>query len=140
MHWADRYIRIPFVDGGRDASGLDCFGLVRMVLKEHKGIDLPAYGEISAQDLAAIARTMNAGAEEEIWLDADKPQPFDVAVMKWFARPSAGAGHVGIVIDGNRILHTEGHSGPVIADIGHFSIKRRILFYRRHRSLAHEFA
>lgn len=139
MHWADRYIRIPFIDGGRDHSGCDCWGMVRMVLKDQAQIEVPGYGEISAHDLASIGAGIERDAGDyEQWVEIDRPRQFDVVVMTWFGKRTTG--HIGIMLDEHRILHTEDVSGPVIVERDHYSIKRRIKFFRRHRKLLNEFA
>lgn len=137
-HWSDRYMRVPFVDGGRDMAGADCWGLVRMVLKDMAGVEVPAYGDISATELAAVARQMTADAAGPLWVPVAEPKELDVVGMRWFAKE--GIGHVGIMIDGRRMLHSEDGTGPVVVDIGHYSIKRRIVKFVRHRELVHEHA
>ena len=54
MHWTARYINIPYINKGREFSGADCWGLVRLVYKNELGIDLPTYGEVSADNLAKV--------------------------------------------------------------------------------------
>lgn len=137
-HWSERYLKIPFIDGGRDHRGCDCWGLVRMVLHEQCGILVPSYGDISARDLARIGSTMQVGANDEEWRAVETPREFDFVVMRWFARPSIG--HVGVMVDTKHVLHTEERSGPVIVSVAHHSISRRIAFLRRHKRLAHEHA
>ena len=102
--WADRYVGIPFVSGGRDAAGCDCYGLVRMVLAEQFGCTLPL--------LSTDYRNANIIAETEPVFRAqlpllagdllERPEPGAVAVIRFQGLPS----HVGVFVDGVYILHT----------------------------------
>jgi len=54
--WAGRYVGAPFVSGGRDASGCDCYGLVRLVLAEQFGYHLPLLA-LDYRNALAVAET-----------------------------------------------------------------------------------
>ena len=43
-------IGVPFVDGGRDTNGMDCWGLVRECFKR-QGIVVKDYGISAAEEL-----------------------------------------------------------------------------------------
>jgi cell wall-associated NlpC family hydrolase len=43
--WAAEYIGLPFRAHGRDRTGLDCYGLLFLVLDEKFGISVPTYAE-----------------------------------------------------------------------------------------------
>ncbi len=42
----EQYFTIPFELGGRTHEGCDCYGLVRLVLKEQRGIILPSFSDV----------------------------------------------------------------------------------------------
>ena len=57
-----KYLRVPYLDKGRDLKGWDCYGLYRWVLAERHGVLVPSYSDdyASAEDAdtvgAALAR------------------------------------------------------------------------------------
>ena len=131
--WPYGYIGIPFVDGGRAPSGCDCWGLFRLVYADQLGIDLPSYGEISAEELQAIADAMGqARSPGGPWVQVERPQEFDACLMTWAGKREVG--HIGVCVDGKSILHTEAGINAAIVPVIHFTIKRRIVGYWRHRS------
>lgn len=133
MNWIEKYVGIPFVDGGREISGLDCWGLVRLVLKNECNVDVPSYGEISADELSQVAREVASECSKEPWHPvAGKPLMFDVAVMHRRKSPV----HVGIMTDPEHLLHIERATHSVYLPVSHPSVSFRAIHYYRHRSLA----
>lgn len=133
--WASRYIGLPFKDHGRDFKGVDCWGLVRLVLREERGIELPSYGEISADEIAAIAGLVSAAmADIETWPQVAKAdaQPFDVVVMLRRKEPR----HIGILTTSTTLLHIESKIDSVNLPLDHRSLAARPMLFFRHRSLA----
>ena len=133
MGWENRYVGLPYIDGGRDFCGVDCWGLVRLVLREECGVDLPKYGDISARDLLRIARAMETGKDEEIWREEMTPRAFDVVVMRLPSR--AWPGHVGVMVDGKTMLHTEKGADACLVPLDHWSVAGRVIGFRRHLSI-----
>lgn len=130
VKWETRYVGIPFLDGGRDDKGLDCWGLVRAVYHDCLGVDLPTYGEINASDLLRVRRQIAEGSVSETWREVVEPREFDVAVMRL---PSGkGFGHVGVMLDARRVLHVERASATVIERIDTVIIRNRIMGFWRH--------
>lgn len=125
--WWERYVGLPFGEG---AGEVTCWSLVVKVYAEQLGIELPAYGEISARDLIRIARAMKAGSTpSDGWAMASPPRAFDVALMRG---PRGGAVvHVGVMVDDRRLLHVEEASAAVVVPVDHWSVSGRILGYRR---------
>lgn len=88
MHWAAKYVGIPYKIGGDDLSGADCWGLVRLVLRAERGLEMPALAIGQAGNDAALRRCF-AG-----WSAADLRRlcEFDIVTMK-----NTFGHHVGIV-------------------------------------------
>lgn len=70
----ERYFKIPFVPGGRDWSGCDCYGLVRLVLQEEKGIFLPLFKDVCSSEEFNMIRNS--------FIEADTPADFDIVSMR----------------------------------------------------------
>lgn len=62
MHWGAEYIGKPWLPGGRDLSGLDCWGLVYHIYRERFGIELPAFPGVEPGDHALVAKFITEGA------------------------------------------------------------------------------
>lgn len=93
------WLKIPYLDHGRDSEGSDCWGLVRLVRHNIRGDLLPSYGAISPDSkkeltLAAM-QVMNTG-----FALRDKPIPGSIAtIWRW-----ALCIHVGIVVEADGLL------------------------------------
>lgn len=136
LTWA-RYVGLPFKDGGRDWKGVDCWGLVRLVLKQERGVDVPSYGEISAMDLASVARYVGGESALEPWHPVKSGfRPFDVAVMHKRHAPI----HVGIMATDTHLLHVERHTHAVLVPLVSPLVKFRAVALFRHRDLLHDSA
>jgi len=122
VSWAAGYIGIDYAHNGRDREGIDCWGLVRLVLSEQRGIELPGF-----DDVAVDRRAMTIGSNALKYGDEiESPEAFAVVLMLY-----AGAPHVGICIDSNRMLHIdEDCVGSHIVEFGH-KVKKRIYGYYR---------
>ena len=112
----DGYVGISFAEKGRDRSGCDCWGLVRLVLREQFGQDLPdlSDGYATTKDADSILSLYEG--EKSNWQRVTDGQAGDVIVLRIKGRPT----HVGIVIEPGRMLHvdrgidaaTERYDGP----------------------------
>lgn len=125
--WWSSYIGLPFGEGPGEVT---CWSLVARVYADRLGIILPGYGEISAFDLARVARKMQEEATDEVWPVAVTPDAHDVVLMR---APGTGRRvvHVGVLTDPGHVLHVEAASAAVRVPIDHWSVAGRILGFRR---------
>lgn len=142
--WAEAYIGIPFSDLGRSQNGCDCWGLVRLVLAQRCGLELPSlatsYESEAKSD--AVARSIDSARISGEWrfIVAGHEREFDVAEMitpmrlgtAWCFSPL----HVGIVVSQGWLLHTERETGSLLCRYKEQGINKRIAGFWRHRDLA----
>ena len=140
--WVDGYIGIPFVLGGRERTGLDCWGLVRLVLREQFQVDVPSGNATDHAELAPNDRWRELSAE----LLAER----DAASANWLnvARGAERAGdvllirmrgyplHVAIVIAPSWMLHIEEGIDSVVEDYRSRRWCQRITEIYRHAKLS----
>ena len=122
--WAKNYIGIPFVSGGRDRSGLDCYGLLRLVLSEQFGKELPALSSeySSADDFIETEKVLSAHRPLLAGRQVESPEPGDICVIKYMGFPS----HVGIYVGDGLVLHTLRATWSVLQRCGDPHLKGRI--------------
>lgn len=101
--WADDYVGLPFKFKGRTREeGLDCWGLVRLVLIEQTGIMYPSYREDSRFQILDYSID---------YLEVKQPTVLDVAILltevqdkeTWILAPV----HMGIFVNSDQILHIQ---------------------------------
>lgn len=138
--WAAAYVGIAYRDRGLDLQGCNCWGLVRLVLAQQCGVELPTYVDHIANPAKAMVEAIKQSSP---WLVVvDKPKSFDVVHMTSYpivnGRRIRTEGHCGIMISPERVLHVWEESPPysVHVSIDHHRIKPRILGFYRHEALA----
>lgn len=142
MTWANAYVGLPYADDGR-TGGLHCWSLVRRVLAEQCGIDVPEYGEISATNLAAAARSIGGDHVRLPWITVglSEAREFDIVVMVGRVKLTTGITrrlptHTGIMVDTQRMLHIEAGYDAVLVPLSHPSVTFRVHRIVRHERLA----
>lgn len=126
--WWGRYVGAPFADGGRGPYSYDCWGLLRAVYSDVRGVTLPTYGEVSSRDLLKIARAIDSGRHDG-WVSCE-PEPIAAVLMR-SGRGGARIVHVGVMVDERRMLHVEAATHAVVVPIRHPSVSGRIVEFRR---------
>lgn len=93
----NQYIGLPWVAGGRSLSGMDCWGLLRHVQKEHFGVNLPD------------APTVEPYRHGE-WVQADQPFHGAGVLLRAGHDPHVG---VWLDVDGGGVLHSLRGAGVI---------------------------
>lgn len=104
LDWSASYVGIPWLPKGRErASGVDCWGLVRLVYAEQLGKVLPALlgrydDRLSSRAVAAVV-----DAERNRWTQVEAPQPFDVALFHLGSFDQ----HVAVIVNDELMIHAK---------------------------------
>lgn len=113
-HWSAGFVGLPFADRGRVRAGLDCWGLVRLVYSECRGIDLPSYTEryASTEERRQIGDLLTSERAGPAWREVSLADPHELDVLLFSAagRPM----HVGLVARPGLMLHVSaGHDSRI---------------------------
>ena len=125
--WVKKYIGIPFVSNGRTMEGCDCYGLVRLVLRNEYGINLPELSD-SYTDAQNIKETARLFAENIPVLAAEKLSAVREKAVVIITEHGLAA-HIGITAGGGYILHTGAKTGCVCQRETHPGLQGRIEGY-----------
>jgi len=127
--WVKNYIGIPFVSNGRTLVGCDCYGLVRLVLRNEYRIDLPELSD-DYSDALNVKETAKLFAENLPVLAVKKIDGTEEKAVVVITEHGVTA-HIGIVAGGGYILHTGVKTGSVCQRAEHPGLRGRIEGYYR---------
>lgn len=116
--WWNDYVGLPYREKGRERSGLDCWGLVRLVYAEQLGIVLPCL----ADDYAAGASELVAMQREQ-WRETPLPRSGDLVLC----RIEGDESHVGVVTQPGFFLHVREGRDAVIERMDAGAWRHRIV-------------
>lgn len=100
--WAGDFIGLPYADKGRDRSGCDCWGFVRMVYADVAGIALPDYSMAYTRpgDHASVANAVESGLRDG-WERVERPQTLDLLILRIAGRPW----HCAVMVGAGMFMH-----------------------------------
>ena len=132
--WAGHYIGLPFQDHGRDRSGLDCCGLVRLVMSEQFGIALPSYVHEYQRttQVEKIGDLVEREASHWTPVAAEREICGDAIVLRVRGRPM----HVGVVLGDRQMLHIEHGINSVIESYAGLRWAERVSGFYRYKGFA----
>lgn len=120
-NWWNDYVGLPYKLHGRDRTGLDCWGLVRLVYKEQQLIELPSFASEYSASTPAIAAEAIARCNEG-WEVSETPGEGDVVLF----RITGSAAHVGVLINDSEFLHAREGSDSCIEKLSSPKWKTRV--------------
>ena len=125
MQAMSKFIGIPFVDGGRDFNGCDCWGLSLLLFKELKGIDLPDY-KISCDNMSKIDSKI--AEQRQFWLKItlDELENNVPALVVMRFNSVTLCNHTGVYIGNSSFIHTSKRVNSHISSIYSPAWNRRI--------------
>ncbi len=128
-----KYIGIPFKKHGRDFAGVDCYGLLCLVLKEEFNVLIPSFTEKyeSIDNWDHLKELINGNLNPWRNLKEGQEQPGDGILLRIRGRPI----HIAVIIGGGRMLHVEEGINTCIEDYRSFRWSKRILGIGRHEAM-----
>lgn len=115
----DKFRNIPYIEGGRDFNGADCYGVIRLWLLYRNVVDLPEWGSVISKRRTECAAAYNKTVSG--FISVTDPQPDDIITCHNIA---GDLEHIGAVVDsgtGLAIYHSTKDSGrPTVMPINVF--------------------
>jgi hypothetical protein len=122
----EKYIGIPYVEKGRVDTGIDCWGLARLIYKNEYNISLPSFSaEYQTEDSDRIEELF--AQYKEGWEESNSPKEGDIVVFRIFGYES----HVGVAVSATHFIHSREGRDTVIESFSNPKWARRITgFYK----------
>ena len=107
--WTQKYVGIPFLSGGRDDRGVDCYGLVRLILNTEYGYNLPLLSNTydNALDVCETGSLFQKYVPLLCGESISEPEEKAVALLKMRGLPS----HVALYAGDDFIIHAMSKNG-----------------------------
>lgn len=131
--WATHYIGVPYAPKGREAAtGLDCWGLVRVVYHEQKQVELPSYAEdyATSYDAKEIGALVSLESDTK-WLAvaSGSERPYDVVVLRVLGHPM----HCGVCVGDRQFIHCLKGTNVVMEGLDDALWCRRVVGFFRYK-------
>lgn len=128
-------MRVPYLPGGRDWKGADCWGLVLLCLKHAMGVEASSHDGLyyapGQSPESAQQGIQDALSHEPEFAEVQQPRRGDFVLMSLLNHPV----HIGFMLGPSSMLHTQMGVGPAVADLASPKWARRVRGYYRHKDL-----
>jgi cell wall-associated NlpC family hydrolase len=108
--WAGEYIGIPYKFGGDSLDGCDCYGLVKMILKDQFNKILPDFTHKNA-DQRALSFLVDEALPLLNVTKTNKPDIGSIVIIKLLGYTC----HIGLCLDSVTMIHTLHNHNSIIA-------------------------
>lgn len=129
--WYNKYVGIQYRELGRDSTGVDCWGLARLVYKEEFGVELPDFSDLytTTSDQALTSQLIEFNRDG--WELVSDPTPGDLVCFRILGYIS----HIGIYIGDAKFIHArEGIDSVVIESLTSTQWQHRVAGTYRYTS------
>lgn len=123
----NKYIGIPYKNKGRNSTGSDCWGLVRLVYKSEYGIELLSFSNdyISSEEGEKVKEVVQKGKDLFEAVEKDNPEYGDIIVFNMKGNPC----HVGIYVGDQKVLHVLRGTECLVERLSSHRLKGRVEGY-----------
>lgn len=113
MHWATKFIGLPYQSGAQGPDAFDCWAFARHVWADQFKLDVAAIPDVDGTDARATVAAFRDPEHFRNWVKAGKPGEGDAVLMSHSSTPH----HVGVWIDadGGGVLHCIKGAGVIFS-------------------------
>ena len=103
----DKYIGLPFKHRGRTLAGVDCYGLVSLILRDKWNIIMPEYEYAPKWTLENKSIIVDEANKADKWkIVTDAYRPLDL-ILFYASTARQIVSHIGVFIEENKFIHIE---------------------------------
>jgi len=124
-------MKAPFLDGGRDLKGMDCWGLVHYIALNGFGMNLPDFRIGCENDKKIYFQFLERTKEEFYKIEEKDIKAGDFIALNMLPETPSIVHHFGIFINSKQYIHTLKDQGPQITKLSDFKYKYRIRGFHR---------